>query len=169
MIPKGSMKPGGDKARALELLASYPHGLNLRQIAVSLSLDPQRAGDVAYRLGKDGLIASVADPAIGSGTGLALKRKRYCLPEHLGTCTEAVRREQRMRQKGAARWPISPMGRVDHPQKEPAESTGVCVPCPPDLRFTVVAPEKFFSDPAYRTSMLRSGSVIEAAYGGGND
>lgn len=164
MHPKGSIVPGGDKDRALKLLAAYPAGLHLKQIAKSLGMEPQRAADVVWRLGKAGLLQSLPDPDVS-----ALRRRRYCTLEHLPTCTEAVRRAAAGREKAAGRWPRSSLGRVDQPPKEAPKAETVCVPCPPDLRFTVVEPEPFFSDPSYRTSMLRSGSVIEAAYGGGND
>jgi len=165
MYPKGSIAPGGDKDRALKLLANYPAGLHLTQICKATGLDAKRCADVMHRLGKSGMAASVDDSVAG-----AHWRKRWCLPEHLDACREAVRRSRAGSTKALAEWPRSPNGRSKPMHADvPSVPTPKFTPLPPDLRFTVAAPEPFFSRPGYRPDMLRTGSALEAAYGGGND
>lgn len=167
MHAKGSMASSGIKDRALKLLASYPSGLHPEQISESLGASKQSTSDALFRLGKDGLVAAVDDP-IGKMT----RRRRWCLPEHIETCREAVCRNgtkspnlKGTRHAGAALRPETSSSGMS----EPARSCGSCVPLAPDLRFTVAAPEQFFSRPGYRPDMLKTGSAIESAYGGGND
>ena len=169
MHEKGSIVKGGSKDRTLKLIAGYPSGLNPQQVCDSLGISKQAASDVLWELGRDGFLSSVEDPA-----GKMTRRKRWCLPEHIETCREAVGRKgggtkpPNLKTADIKRFASTPEEKINGMSK-PAQSCGSFVPIPPDLRFTVAAPVPFFSKPGYRTDMLKTGSALEAAYGGGND